>query len=246
MYSAQNNKKTQKKFPVQEPYHIKVSLQIYSLRFRSSNWELPNFSDRCLICGAAACAIYHSYYERRAICPQSGFNVANLPVARFLCRGRGIKRKCNHVTFSLLPLVLVPYRQLSLKFMILAVWLRLSERLSLFAAMDAIEKELVNFEADIADFVSIAAQLQWEKLIKAALSRFVMSKLCRQERFSIVADECENGLFSFLKMALQYQSQQSDPAIRGPDALAWDFYHFNGGAKEVAPFLFGTASQHRN
>jgi hypothetical protein len=112
--------------------------------------------------------------------------------------------------------------------------------------MDAIEEELVNFEADIADFVSIAAQLQWEKLIRAALSRFVMSKLCRQERFSIVADACEKGLFSFLKMSLQYQSQQSDPAIRGPDALAWDFYHFNGGAKEVAPFLFGTASQHRN
>ncbi len=246
MYSAQNNKKTQKRFPVQEPYHIKVSLQIYYLRFRSSNWELPDFLDKCLICGASDCAKYHSYYERRAICPQSGFNVANLPVARFLCRGRGIKRKCNHVTFSLLPLVLVPYRQLGLKFMILAVWLRLSERLSLFAAMDAIEEELVNFEAEIADFVSIAAQLQWEKLIRAALSRFVVSKLCRQERFSIVADACEKGLISFLKMALQYQSQQSDPAIRGPDALAWDFYHFNGGAKEVAPFLFGTASQHRN
>ena len=245
MYSAQNSKKTQKKSPMQEPYHIKVSLQVYYLLFRSSSWELPDFSDKCLICGAADCAIYHSYYERSAICPQSGFNVANLPVARFLCRGRGIKKKCDHVTFSLLPLVLVPYRQLTLKFMILALWLRLSEKLSLFAAMDAIEKELVNFEADIADFVSIAAQLQWEKLIKAALNLFVMSKLCRQERFSIVADACEKGLISFLKMALEYRSQQRDPAIRGPDALAWDFFHFNGGGKEAAPFLFGRASQHR-
>ena len=129
--------------------------------------------------------------------------------------------------------------------MILALWLRLSERLSLFAAMDAIEKELVNFEADIADFVSIAAQLQWEKLIKAALGRFVMSKLCRQQRFSIVTNACEKGMLSFLKMALEYQCQQSDPTIRGPDALAWDFYHLNGGAKEAAPFLFGRASQHR-
>ena len=231
---------------MQEPYHTKVSLQEYYLLFRSGNWELPDFSDKCLICGAANCAIYHSYYERRAICPQSGFNVANFPVARFLCRGIGIEKKCDHVTFSLLPLVLVPYRQLALKFMILALWLRLSEKLSLFAAMDAIEKELVNFEGDIADFVSIAAQLQWEKLIKAALGRFVMSKLCRQERFSIVAKACEKGVLSFLKMALEYHCQQSDPTIRGPDALAWDFYHFNGGAKELAPFLFGTASQHRS
>ena len=231
---------------MQEPYHIKVSLQIYYLLFRSNNWELPDFSDKCLICGAANCATYHSYYERRAICPQSGFNVANFPVARFLCRGIGIEKKCDHVTFSLLPLVLVPYRQLALKFMILALWLRLSEKLSLFAAMDAIEKELVNFEGDIADFVSIAAQLQWEKLIKAALSRFVMSKLWREERFSMVADACEKGVLSFLKMALEYQCRQSDPTIRGPDALAWDFYHFNGGAKELAPFLFGRASQHRS
>jgi hypothetical protein len=231
---------------MQEPYHIKVSLQEYYLLFKSGNWELADFSDKCLICGAADCARYHSYYERRAICPQTGFEVADLQVGRFLCRGIGIRKKCDHVTFSLLPLVLVPYRQLTLKFMILALWLRLSEKLSLFTAMDAIEKELVNFEEDIAEFLSIAAQLEWEKMIKAALSRFVISKLCNQERFSIVEEAAEKGLFSFLKMAFEYQSQQSDPAIRGPDGLAWDFYQLNGGAKQLAPFLFGTASQHRS
>ncbi len=231
---------------MQEPYHTKVSLQEYYLLFRSGNWELPDFSDKCLICGAADCARYHSYYERRAICPLTGFAVADLQVGRFLCRCKGIRKKCVHVTFSLLPLVLVPYRQLTLKFMILALWLRLSEKLSLFSAMDAIEKELVNFEEDIADFLSIAAQLEWEKMIKAAFSRFVMSRMCHQERFSIVETAVEKGLISFLKIALEYQSQQSDPPIRGPDALAWDFYQLNGGAGELAPFLFGTASQHRN
>ncbi|MBW2438482.1 MAG: hypothetical protein JRF29_14450 [Deltaproteobacteria bacterium] len=150
------------------------------------------------------------------------------------------------MTFSLLPLVLVPYRQLTLKFMILALWLRFSEKLSLFSAMDAIEKELVNFEEDIAEFVSIAAQLEWEKLVKAAFSRFVRSRMCNQERFSILENGIEKGVFSFLKMALEYQCQQSDPSIRGPDGLAWDFYQLNGGAGELAPFLFGTASQHRN
>jgi hypothetical protein len=112
--------------------------------------------------------------------------------------------------------------------------------------MDAIEKELVNFEEDIADFVSIAAQLEWEKMIKAAFSRFVMSRMSNQERFSILENGFEKGLLSFLKMALEYKSQQSDSPIRGPDGLAWDFYQLNGGAKDLAPFLFGTASQHRN
>ena len=231
---------------MQEPYHTKVSLQEYYLLFRSGNWELPDFSDKCLICGAADCARYHSYYERRAICPLTGFAVADLQVGRFLCRCKGIRKKCVHVTFSLLPLVLVPYRQLTLKFMILALWLRLSEKLSLFSAMDAIEKELVNFEEDIADFLSIAAQLEWEKMIKAAFSRFVMSRMCNQERFSIVENASEKGVFLFLEMALAYQCRQSDPPIRGPDGLAWDFYQLNGGAGELAPFLFGTASQHRN
>ena len=231
---------------MQEPYHINVSLQEYYLAFRSGSWKLPDFSDKCLICGAADCAKYHSYYERSAICPQSGFHVRDLPVGRFLCRDIGIRKKCDHVTFSLLPLVLVPYRQLTLKFMILALWLRLSEKLSLFTAMDAIENELVDFEEDISGFVSIAAQLEWERLIKAAFSRFVKSKPWHQEGFSIVENVCERGLLSFLKMALEYQSQQSDPPIRGPDGLAWDFYQLNGGAEQLAPFLFGTASQHRD
>jgi hypothetical protein len=135
---------------MQEPYHIKVSLQEYNLLFRSGKWELSDFSDKCLICDAVDCARYHSYYERSAICPQTGFQVVDLPVGRFLCRGKNIRKKSAHLTFSLIPLVLVPYRQLTLKLMILALWLRLSEKLSLFTAMDAIEKELVNFEEDIA------------------------------------------------------------------------------------------------
>ena len=131
---------------MQEPYHIKVSLQQYYSLFKSGEWEIPDFSDKCLICGEANCAKYHGNYERRAICPQTGFDVPDLPVGRFLCNAKGMRKNCEHVTFSLLPLVLVPYRQLPLKFMILALWLRLSNKLSLFDAMDAIEEELVNFE----------------------------------------------------------------------------------------------------
>jgi hypothetical protein len=150
------------------------------------------------------------------------------------------------VTFSLLPLVLVPYRQLTLKFMILALWLRLSNEFSLFEAMEAIEEELVNFEADVGDFVSIAAQLQWQKMITAAFCLFVVSPMSNQERFSKIEKAPEKGLIAFLKMAIEYSCQQADAPIRGPDGLGWDFYQSNGGADKLALFLFGTASQHRN
>jgi hypothetical protein len=157
-----------------------------------------------------------------------------------------MRKNCEHVTFSLLPLVLVPYRQLPLKFMILALWLRLSNKLSLFDAMDAIEEQLVNFENDIAGFVSIAAQLEWEKMIRAGFYRFVESNMSNQQQVSIMKKAPEKGLFSFLKMALGYKTRQADPPIRGPDGLNWDFYHSNGGCQQLASFLFGTASQHRN
>jgi hypothetical protein len=130
--------------------------------------------------------------------------------------------------------------------MILALWLRLSHKLSLFDAMDAIEEELVNFENDIAGFVSIAAQLEWEKMIRAGFCRFVESNMSNQQQLSIMKKAPEKGLFSFLKMALGYKCRQTDVPIRGPDGLAWDFYQLNGAAGKLAPFLFGTASQHRN
>ncbi len=231
---------------MQEPYHIKVSLQEYYRLFKSGEWKIPDFSDKCLICGVADCATYHGNYERRAICPQTDFDVPDLPVGRFLCNAKGMRKNCEHVTFSLLPLVLVPYRQLTLKFMMLALWLRLRGKLSLFAAMDAVEKELVNFDADVGDFVSIAAQLQWEKLIRAGFYRFFVSGMFNEAQVALINKTPEKGLIVFLKMAFVYQSQRSDTPIRGPDGLAWDFYKLNGGGNKLAPFLFGTASQHRN
>jgi hypothetical protein len=231
---------------MQEPYHIGVSLQEYHRIFLSGGWRIPDFSKRCLICGVGDCAKYHGIYERRAICPQSGFEVADLPVVRYLCHAKGQRKNCDHVTFSLLPLVLVPYRELTLKFMVLALWLRLRDKLSLFAAMDAIEEELVNFKTDVGDFVSIAAQLQWERLIRAGFDRFWVSGMFNEEQIGLINKAPEKALMVFLKMMFAYQSQRSDVPIRGPDGLAWDFYQLNGGGNKLAPFLFGTASQHRD
>ena len=230
---------------MQEPYHIKVSLQEYYRLTKSGEWTIPDFSEKCLICGEKDCARYHGKYERAATCPITGFEKADLIALRFLCRGKGVRSKCDHKTFSLLPLVLVPYRQLTLRFLILAVSLRLKEGLSLFDTMNAIEDTLANL-ADIGDFLSIASQLQWEKMMKLALGRFIISDMSKQQQFSIVTEMPEEALVAFLQVAIEYRTREAHPPIRGPDGLNWDFYHSSGGSTELAPFLFGTASQHRD
>jgi hypothetical protein len=83
-------------------------------------------------------------------------------------------------------------------------------------------------------------------MMKLALRRFVISDMFRQQQFSIVREMPEEGLVAFLQMAIEYRPREADPPIRGPDGLNWDFYHSTGGSTERAPFLFGTASQHRD
>ena len=85
---------------MQEPYHIKVSLQEYYRLTKSGEWKIPDFSDKCLICGAKDCAEYHGKYERGAICPLTGFEAPDLLALRFLCNDKGLRKKCDHRTFS--------------------------------------------------------------------------------------------------------------------------------------------------
>jgi len=65
------NKEHQEKSPIQIPYHIKVSLQEYYKDF--DTWPIPDFSDKCPICGGIDCATFLGYYIRIAICPLTGF-----------------------------------------------------------------------------------------------------------------------------------------------------------------------------
>lgn len=225
---------------MQVPYHTKVCLQDYYKKF--DKWPVPDFSDKCLICGGVDCACYHGFYSRTAICPRTGFSVPDLPVMRFLCHGVGNTRISDHVTFSLLPLELVPFLQLSLKFMVLATWLRLSRCLSLTDALDAIENELNNLD-DIADFINISTMRSWERMIMSAVTLFISTDIGMVPK-SKYEQLDSYGLTLFLKIIIHHKSTISDP-IRGPDAFAWDFYQQCDGTDQCAPFLFGQASQHR-
>lgn len=235
---------------MQTPYHIKVSLKNYYDLIHSGNWELPDFSKKCLICHAPDCAGYLGVYARKVICPILGFEVPDFLVMRFRCHGKGEHPQCSHVTFSLLPLELVPYRQLSLKFMILAVWIRLSRQLSLYKAEDAILDEL-SFLDDVGTFLSVSAQLSWEQMVKRGLSLFVSINIdmpgcpCPLLNAKIITDHKE-GLLLFLQACVAYKKHFKNDPIRGPDGFAWDFFHLTSQVTPLAPFLFGTGSQHRN
>ncbi len=226
---------------MQVPYHTKVCLQDYYKNF--DKWPAPNFSDKCFICGGVHCARYHGFYSRTAICPRTGFSVPDLPVMRFLCYGVGNTRTCDHVTFSLLPLELVPFLQLSLKFMVLATWIRLSRSLSLTDALDTIEDELNNL-GDIANFINISTVKSWERMIMSAVMLFISTDIDLMSKSQYEQLDSE-GLTLFLEIIIQHKSAVSDNPIRGPDAFAWDFYHQCGGTDRCASFLFGQASQHR-
>lgn len=201
---------------------------------------IPDFSNRCPICGGIDCATFLGYYTRTAICPITGFCVPDLPILRYLCHDKGDARVCDHITFSLLPHQLVPFRQLSLDFMVKAIWLKVSQKLSWTKAMNSIEKELNNLD-DVADFINISTMLSWQQMIFTAFALFMCNlqstdiNMVSKSHYEKLHDIAK--LHLFLKTLIHYRLK--DICIRGPDAFAMDYY------QQFNMFLFGRASQHR-
>jgi len=237
------NKEHQKKSPIQIPYHIKVSLQEYYEDF--GTWLIPDFSDKCPICGGIDCATFLGCYIRIAICPLTGFSVPDLPILRYLCHDKGDIKVCDHVTFSLLPHELVPFRQLSLDFMVRAIWFKVSRLLSYTRAMDVIEDEL-NHLGDVANFINISTMISWQRMILAAFELFSSADINMVSKSRYEQLQNTASLKLFLDLLIKYQSQISDHPIRGPTAFAWNYYQQSGGSEQHTVFLFGRASQHRN
>ncbi len=237
------NKEHQKKSPIQIPYHIKVSLQEYYKNF--DTWLIPDFSNKCPICGGVDCATFLGYYLRIAICPLTGFSVSDLPVLRYLCHDKGNARVCDHITFSLLPHELVPFRQLSLDFMVRAIWVKVSRHLSLTRVMDVIEDEL-NTLGDVADFINISTMISWQRMILSAFELFMSVDVNMVSKFYYDQLQNTGSLKLFFEILINHHSHSNNHPIRGPDAFARDFYQQSGGFEQNAIFLFGRASQHRN
>ena len=74
--------------------------------------------------------------------PAQGFSVQDFPVMRFFCNRVGNGLRSSHRTFSLLPIELVPYRKLSILYIVLSVLIRFKRNVSLLRALDIIADEL--------------------------------------------------------------------------------------------------------
>ncbi len=231
---------------MQIPYHLKDSLPNYYLLMNSGEWEHPDFSDKCPLCGGQDCARYHGTYQRGAESPKERFSVTDLPIIRILCLEKGDKKKCDHRTVSLLPLELIPYRKLSLKFMILAVFIKLQTGIGRINVLSKIEKVLVKL-ADIAQFLNEWSLYQWEILAREAFKRFIESDFSKSSYIPniIKSDDPQERMIEFLKLSIVYKSEYIIDPIRGPDNLAFDFFQSQDGSGQLGRFLFGVASQHR-
>ncbi len=79
--------------------------------------QIPDFRDRCPLCGGADCAVRHGLYYRPVV-ETDGSVIERFPIPRFRCRHRG-RRQPEAATFSVLPAALVPRQRFSLPLMLL-------------------------------------------------------------------------------------------------------------------------------
>lgn len=100
---------------------------------------IPDFQDRCPLCGGVGCPVRHGLYRRRVL-DETGLLYEAFPVPRFRCRRRGPRRDCDSVTFSVLPSELVPRRRCSLPLMLLILELLLIAGHSMDRVLDDLAK----------------------------------------------------------------------------------------------------------
>ena len=236
---------TEKDCSIQVPYLTGTNLVTYYNEFIRSQWVELDYTDKsCEICGARGCASYHGFYTRAVIEPSTGFAVSDFPVMRFLCHGVGEERKSNDRTFSLLPVELVPFRKLSLLYMVLSVLIRIKRKLSLLESLDVIAAELCTRTQDIL-FVHEPALTDHEMIMRLASRRLWKSADLFSETADFPGDSGEQLLLRFLEYCTNYSSNRAE-SIRGPPGLAWDYYILNKESGRFGVFLFGVPFQGRN
>jgi len=157
--------------------------------------------------------------------------------------GKATTEYATILLFPCCPLELVPFRQLSLKFMIMAIWIKVNRKLSLTSALDAIEQEL-NHLGDVADFINISTMASWQQMILTAFTLFLSRDINMVSGKQMTSLQ-DGDIGLFLNILIHHKTRNVQYPIRGPDGFAWDFYQQSGGSDQCAPFLFGLASQHR-
>lgn len=119
---------------------------------------IPDYRDRCPLCGGAECAVRHGLYFRQVVA-RIGTLFERFPVPRFLCRRRG-PGKPIAVTFSVLPVGLAPRKRWSVALMLWVAGLVLVAGRSIGAVQSelaALREEVVVDEVAIHRVVRMLA-----------------------------------------------------------------------------------------
>jgi hypothetical protein len=195
----------------------------------------------CPLCGGADCAVFIGYYPRGVI-DENGTYFKEFPVARFLCRGKGKRTPGMDRTFSLLPYQLVPYTKYSISFIIKSMKARYEDGLSISQLQDY----LADFGKD--EILSISADqiLGFEQIILEAVGKITATGHYQEFEEKVCSRSADQEILAvFIEFSCYFECCKTEPSIRGPCGLGYDFYLNEGGFLQQAHFLFGTPSQFR-
>jgi len=201
------------------------------------------FGQTCPICHAPSCARFIGSYERQVI-DEKGRYFQDFPVPRFLCKGKGtFKSPHQHKTFSLLHYHIVPYWKYSIPFIIKVLNARYVEKMSLEALLDHIS----DFTSRGSYYVElphcrIASFIQ---LIKTAIVKICANAYYPKLIEKFYTDSLGKQIKEFLLFSLDFQCDKFHYPIRGPCAVAVDYYLKGGSYFLNSDFLFGKPSQFR-
>lgn len=227
-------------------YFINYTLKEYysQVKGRTDNiYDLVELSydvtERCPLCGGHDCAEFIGYYYRGVI-DENGTYYKAFPIARFLCRRKG-NPIVKHRTFSLLPYQLVPYTKYSIPFII--------KTLKLAYIDDNSVKELQDYlagfhEHQYIDF-SRSSFYAFRTFILKTIDKMLAAGYYQEAGRKLQETHPNKRIRAFIAYADGFPSDKTNPSIRGPCALGYDFYIRGGGYFSNGYFLFGTPSQFR-
>lgn len=202
---------------------------------------LPNdFTHRCPLCGGKDCAQFIGYYYRGVI-DEKGTYYKGFPIARYLCNRKGTALSIKHRTFSLLPNQLVPYSKYSLPFIVNALRKVYGEDSSVKGLLDYLAGGKAQEYIDL----SASAFYAFRAFILTAIDKMLAMGFYAEITAPLQTPSEGQRIRVFLLFAEDFSYGKSDPEIRGPCALGYDYYMQGGGYMRNAHFLFGTPSQFR-
>lgn len=232
---------------IQLPIVIGYTLREYYSQVRGCSENiieilgLPyDFTYSCPLCGAEHCAQFIGYYCRGVI-DEKGTYYKAFPIARYLCNGKGTALTVKHRTFSLLPYQLVPYSKYSIPFIVNALRKVYGEDNSVKGLLDY----LSGFGAQEYIDLSVSTFYAFRAFILTAIDKLLAVGFYRELTAQLQTPSERQRIREFLYFAEDFSCCKTDPEIRGPCALGYDYYMKDGGYMRNAHFLFGTPSQFR-